>query len=298
VKLLTEAMGGTIGVTSVLGEGTTFRLDLPNVDVATDTASVPPAAPEAPVDFDDLRAARLLVVDDNETNRELVASMFDGTHHDLRFATDGLQGVVRARDLRPDIVLMDIRMPELNGRDALERIRRLPGLGALPIIAVSASTPDSGDIELPDSFDGFLRKPFSRRALFDELARFLPRKKLRVVPPEEDRVVAATDASAVSTETQNWKALAARLREIEAREWEMVRDSLSVREARQLGEMLRAQAEAFGCPVLLKHAETLLTHCDAYAIVDLERTLAAFPDVRAEVEHSSRSHSSAGARHS
>ena len=118
----------------------------------------------------------LLVVDDNEENRQLIASMFAGSHHKLEFGIDGLEAVSKARTLRPDLILLDLRMPGLDGREAFAQIRKSPGLEMTPVIAVTASTMLEEQADLGKKFNAHLRKPFSKRELFAEVSQFLPRR--------------------------------------------------------------------------------------------------------------------------
>ena len=75
---------------------------------------------------------RLLVVDDNETNCQLIAGMFAGSHHRLFFGSSGEEAVAKARELKPDILLLDVRMPGMDGDEALAEIRKTsrPGISA------------------------------------------------------------------------------------------------------------------------------------------------------------------------
>src|SRR5437764_10079174 len=87
----------------------------------------------------------LLVVDDNKVNRYLMMGMFEKTHHRLRFATNGKEALERLGEMKFDVVLLDIRMPVMDGRAALTEIRKRPELESLPVIAVTASSKASED---------------------------------------------------------------------------------------------------------------------------------------------------------
>ena len=78
-------------------------------------------------------------------------------------------------DEKPDLVLMDIRMPGMNGREALEAIRSHPECGILPVLAVTASSLSEEEGELRRPFDGYIRKPFTRAELYREIALFVPK---------------------------------------------------------------------------------------------------------------------------
>ena len=175
VKRLTEIMGGTVTVASVMEQGSAFHLRFPNVPISARLPASEKSSPAGEVNFNELRPATLLVVDDNETNCELIAGMFAGSHHRLFFGSSGEEAVAKARELKPDILLLDVRMPGMDGDEALAEIRKTPGLEFLPVIAVTASNLMDQENSLKERFSGYVRKPFSKRELFDELADFLPR---------------------------------------------------------------------------------------------------------------------------
>ena len=139
VKRLTEIMGGTVTVASVMEQGSAFHLRFPNVPISARLPASEKSSPTGEVDFNELRPATLLVVDDNDTNCELIAGMFAGSHHRLVFGSSGEEAVAKARELKPDVLLLDVRMPGMDGDEALAEIRKMPGLEFLPVIAVTAS---------------------------------------------------------------------------------------------------------------------------------------------------------------
>ncbi|NOT88001.1 MAG: response regulator [Lysobacter sp.] len=162
-KRLVDLMHGRIHVVSQPGEGATFRVNIPNLEPA---AIVPAGAEEARVDFDQLPALKILVVDDVEWNLEVAQGYLHDSHHQVVVAHDGAEGVRIAHGLRPDVVMMDLRMPRMNGFDALAAIRADTALLGTRVIAVTASSlaGEAGPQHAP--FDGFLRKPYTPLELF------------------------------------------------------------------------------------------------------------------------------------
>jgi signal transduction histidine kinase len=174
VKRLVHRMGGTLSLESAVGAGTTIRLQFPDVSLSSQVPESPRAGADEAVDFDNFVPSKLLVVDDNSANRQLLAGYFEHTRHTVRFASNGMEAVESVRRSLPDLVLMDVRMPGMDGRSALRAIHRLSGAEVLPIVAVTASSMSGEETMLRGLFSGFLRKPFTRRALFEEMAAFLP----------------------------------------------------------------------------------------------------------------------------
>jgi signal transduction histidine kinase/FixJ family two-component response regulator len=277
VKRLTEAMGGTIQVTSKASQGTAFHLTFKEVPISARLAVEESEKVEVPVDFDELRPARILVVDDNELNRQFLAAMFEGTHHHLTFGCNGREAVEKAREVRPDIALLDVRMPEMSGPEALDAIRRTPGLELMPVIAVTASSLLEQEAALQEKFNGYLRKPVTQRQLFHELAQFLPRQRSPRTAPQEARDAAAS---------AEWRELAGRLRQLVEEDWPPVRDSLSISETLAFARTLEALGEQANCEPVLRYAQTLSSHAEAYAAGPMETQLLGFPALVDQVERS------------
>jgi len=270
VRRLTEMMGGTVAAASVMGEGSAFSMRFPNVEISARLAAGEKLESSGTAEFNELRPATILVVDDNETNCQLISGMFTGSHHRLIFGANGREAVEKASTLRPDVILLDIRMPGMDGREALAEIRSIPGMELTPIIAVTASSLMSEETELKTRFSGYVRKPFSKREMFDELMQFLPRHHTRPDAPGKQ-----PDTAWLSAPPE----LVAELRRILAAEWPALRDSLAINESKGFAERLKTLAHRWPCPRLESYALGLAHHADSYAVVELEKHLFEFPSV-------------------
>lgn len=116
----------------------------------------------------------ILIVDDNENNRKLARDVLEFAGFDTLEATGGIEGVALAQEHLPALVLMDIRMPDLNGTEALKLLREDPRTAGIPIVALTSSTM-RGDEQrfLAEGFDGYLAKPISVREFPDQVRGFL-----------------------------------------------------------------------------------------------------------------------------
>lgn len=119
-------------------------------------------------------AATILVVEDNRLNMKLVRDVLEHAGYDVVGATSGEQGVELAAQLRPDLVLMDLQLPGIDGTEALRRIRSAGDTTLVPVVAVTASAMAT-DREAASraGFDGFLEKPINARALPSVVASYL-----------------------------------------------------------------------------------------------------------------------------
>jgi signal transduction histidine kinase/CheY-like chemotaxis protein len=174
-KRLVELMGGALELSSTLGAGSLFRVRLPLVEARREQILSQPTARRivglASGQSVDLR---LLSVEDNADNRDLLRAVLQNVGLDVREARNGAEGVELFRQWRPHLIWMDIRMPVMDGREAVARIRRIPGSESCRIIAVSASTfLEQVEAVIADGFDDFLRKPYRDVEVYGMLERHL-----------------------------------------------------------------------------------------------------------------------------
>jgi len=116
----------------------------------------------------------ILIVEDNEKNMKLVRDILRHNGHDTIEATTGGDGVRLASEKKPDLILMDIQLPDIDGIEALSRIRKNPSLDAVAVIAVSASVmPDDQQKIVSSGFDAFVTKPINLKQFLATVQRFL-----------------------------------------------------------------------------------------------------------------------------
>ena len=173
-KQLAELMGGSLAVTSRAGDGASFVLTLR-------CAAVAPAAEPAPHHAaagtrQPLAGLSVLVADDNRINRTLIASLLDGFGIDHDEVGSGSAAIAALAERRYDAVLLDIRMPDMDGIEALRHIRAMAGGDRLAVIALTAA--DRAEL-LKDKdareFDAVLTKPLDIAALYRTLAAIVDR---------------------------------------------------------------------------------------------------------------------------
>ncbi|MGA0541038.1 response regulator [Neotabrizicola sp. VNH66] len=152
------------------------------------TAEPEAEAPVAAVTAGPPRRMRVLAAEDNKTNQLVFQKMVRGLEIDLRFAANGRAAVEEWHSFRPDLVFMDISMPEMDGKEAAAAIRKAETAGAhVPIIALTAHAMDGdGEAILAAGIDRYLTKPLRRGEILAALAEHCPEGALPVTAAAED----------------------------------------------------------------------------------------------------------------
>lgn len=186
VKRLVEAMGGAIGVESQIEIGSTFWFSLPVVVSANKcqasagvSGNTEDVCPEINVRQLESQKRSVLYIEDNPSNVKLVRKMI-GLRNDITLvdAPDAESGIEFARRTRPDLILLDINLPGMDGFEALRALGSIPETAAIPVLAISANAMKRDvDRAAVAGFAGYLTKPIDVNSLFEAMDRCLRRAK-------------------------------------------------------------------------------------------------------------------------
>jgi signal transduction histidine kinase/DNA-binding response OmpR family regulator len=201
-KRLVEQMGGEIRATSMAGKGSTFRFLL-TLPIAAEVVAAGQDDHAVYAELHDRLAAfarplRILIVDDDSTNRLVAGKMLQDFRVQTNMACDGNEAVTAATRFNYDVILMDVRMPEMDGLQATRAIRaRGERLASVPIIAFTANAFAEDAAACRDAgMNDFVAKPVRKRTLAEAILRVLPSPsraiELEVAPPlapEQDRQI-------------------------------------------------------------------------------------------------------------
>jgi CheY-like chemotaxis protein len=172
---LVTLLGGELSVRSEPGRGTCFTVNLPVEVAAASNDFAPAAAPEGLTLAPGGPQYRILVVDDSEDSRVVLRQMLEPTGFAVLEATNGQEALDLFATRRPHLVLMDLRMPVMDGPEAAQRMRSEGGIEVrTPIIAVTAHVAaDGGPSVLGAGFDDLVYKPFDATELLDKIGKQL-----------------------------------------------------------------------------------------------------------------------------
>ncbi|MFK5970878.1 MAG: PAS domain S-box protein, partial [Candidatus Marithrix sp.] len=166
-KRLVEMMNGQISVSSISGKGSSFKVILQKVKIAITTKPILKHIPFQQYTFEN---AQILVVDDIESNRNLIKEYLFQVNLTVIEAKNGQEALLLAEQYQPDLILMDLRMPVMNGHDATAHLKSNPHTAKIPIIALTASVEEKVKSHY---FNDFLSKPVNISDLLNKLFYYL-----------------------------------------------------------------------------------------------------------------------------
>jgi len=187
-KNLTTMMNGSIQVNSEPGKGSEFRIIFNEVGYQNKKTDSLEAGSEEDIEFE---KALILVVDDVVSNRDLIRGFFEDSSLDFIEAADGKEALENAEKFRPDLIVMDLRMPVMDGYEATMILKNNPGLKHIPIVVASASGMEQKANEMKHLIQGYLRKPVAKRelvAIFKTHLKFKSMKKKEIISQEDDQI--------------------------------------------------------------------------------------------------------------
>jgi CheY-like chemotaxis protein len=178
-KEIVEHHGGQLTVASRLGEGSTFAFTLPN-------SPAPPVRAAEPVEWVDDRAVSarhrplVLVVDDDGSHRALLRAELELAGFDVEQAADGTSAIASARRLVPDLVTLDVVMPDIDGFAVAHELRRDPTTATIPIVMITIA--DGAERAARAGIDRYLAKPVEAARLVGELRSLLATRAITGTP--------------------------------------------------------------------------------------------------------------------
>jgi len=189
-------MGGDITVRSQVGQGSIFLIHVPLKESEAQAIQVQGKTRRVLRLQPGQQKCRVLIVDDQEDNRQLLAQLLGAVGFDIRLANDGAHAVREFEGGRPQLILMDLRMPVMDGQEAIRKIRAMSGGTHIKIIAVTASAFEENRQDvLAGGADDFIGKPFQEAELFQKIHACLG---VEYLYDEEPAAVAAQDATQLS----------------------------------------------------------------------------------------------------
>ena len=265
---LTQAMGGVLTVTSEEDKGSEFSVTLHDVKVSSVVVGSEDIV-GANIRF---LPATILIVDDIQNNRELVEQNLLSTSLTSWKAQNGVEAVDMVKQHDIDMVLMDIRMPVMDGYRATELIKQLRP--ELPIVALTASVMDEELKRIEKTgFDGYLRKPVLQAQLFQELMRHLT-----YVSEEKSQESDTKQISLSDTAMANLASVLGTLQEGFHGRFKALKSSNNLGDAKVVAGELKKLADSNEIAFLSEYSDELLNAIDAFDIMEVKRLMNIYQD--------------------
>ncbi len=184
VRELVHILGGEVEVKSVLGRGSTFEITLPGIVEGSDAppAVTRPASSEPIMGIGGV--THVLVIDDDPMIQKLLANRLTGEGMKVSVASDGAQGLRAVRETRPDVIILDIRMPKLDGWAVLSSLKSDEGLASIPVVILSVEEERGRGFSL-GAFD-YLLKPVEPERLVSVIASAISPESGEVLVVDDD----------------------------------------------------------------------------------------------------------------
>ncbi|MEZ4527338.1 MAG: ATP-binding protein, partial [Desulfobacterales bacterium] len=286
-KRLAEMMGGRIRVESAPGRGSVFTVTFDRVAVTREKEPQIPDADDPELPEIAFEPATVLIADDTEDNRKLISSYLKSCNLNILEAADGGQAVELAEKCRPDIVLMDMKMPKISGYQAVEKIRQHPDLAIVPIIAVTASAMKNSEKRIRALCDAYLRKPVGRQELLREMSRFLPHRvhaRPRENPEDRNRAACLFADKPEGESLQHLRTLLGIMKGELSRKWQEMSETMFIDGIEEIARQAEELGKTCQWPPLLAWAGELASRAAMFDVENLSNAMKKFPDLVREVE--------------
>ncbi|MCP4697984.1 MAG: response regulator [Gammaproteobacteria bacterium] len=278
-KRLVEMMGGQISLKSTMGEGSVFDIELQNVDIPASMPVKPGLkifhAPAGPG-----QGTRILVADDVEPNRILIKECLSLLENmEVLEAENGREALRIAEQYRPDVILMDIKMPEMSGREAAARLHENPDTRNIPVIALSASVqPGDEPGNNAAGFAGYLEKPIDVHTLFDTLSRYVHIE--RQEEPSQASMLPSPEFNMQMPENIAGLPVLINILEQELKPvWQELNDVMEMDAIEEFANRLMGLGQEYELPGLTAYAKNLHEFAQHFDIRNILLSLSEFPEI-------------------
>jgi polar amino acid transport system substrate-binding protein/two-component system sensor histidine kinase EvgS len=264
---LVELMNGSIKLTSEQGKGSTFEITIPNVESGLTLNVKPRTKSRKYIRFQN---AKILIVDDVLSNRELLKGAIKGKEIEFSEASNGKKALDILKKEKPDVVLLDLNLPLVNGFDVAKYIKNSSRLKEVPIIAISAFHTINQYDDYAKYFDVFLSKPFDVNVLLEHLRQYIPYIEDEL--KEKKTIKHAKKHKDISFNMENKEDL---LRDIEKlfNDYNKVKDTSSFLEFKEFSLRLKKVAKKHKIELLNVTANKIIKASDNFDIDEMNQYL-------------------------
>ncbi|MEA3317541.1 MAG: PAS domain S-box protein, partial [Bacteroidota bacterium] len=274
-RKLIDKMNGEILLESRIGKGAKFEIIIPNIKVANE--QIPDKTKilddETNINFD---RATIMIVDDIDYNIDVVRYMIDSDAINYVQANNGEKALQILKIVKPNLILMDLRMPGLSGYEVTGRIRSDKDLKNVPVIAFTASAMKTEEKMARKLFDGFLRKPINKNELFKEIKKFLTYTEKNISKKD----INAQDNNQVKIRKIDAIKYAKQIKILKEKfmpEWTKIKDELVIFDIEIFIKKLHKFSEENKIDELINYSNKIIEYLDNIEIGKIENSIKDFP---------------------
>ena len=280
-KRLVEKMEGEISVSSVVNQGSVFTIRFSHVGVRRKSAENDVSDHIADVVFAD---STILVVDDFSSNIETIESLLSSSRINVLAAENGEMALDILKYTSPDLILLDMRMPGMDGDEVAQRIKADPDRKHIPVIAYTASVIGLENELKSANFDGFLYKPVNRNTLFNLLLRFLkPVAETAGKEKQQHRETLSPESVSFALRSKIPEILGILNEKFEPR-WKAIKGSLVLFKIEAFADELKTLADDYELAYLSWYAGQIKDDIEMLDFESLGKTLNEFPVIINEMK--------------
>jgi PAS domain S-box-containing protein len=273
-RRLVNMMNGELTVTSEKGKGSTFKIFLRDIQTS-DKKIVTGEEDLELLDHIKFGKATIIIADDVKDNRKLLRELLKELTIEVYEAENGLEVMHLVDSVKPDLILTDIKMPEMDGFELIREMRKKPGLENVPVIATSASVLKLDKVKVKKhNFDGFVLKPFQINELLSELIKYLPYKVLKE-NKEEKQDKSKKEYVLSAGAKDKLPGVLERLENEIMDEWNEFKDQQPMDEVKEFAHTIKTIGEENEIEILVNYGENLRF---AVHSVDIEKMLMMIKD--------------------
>ncbi len=282
VRKLTEKMNGHIRVQSQKGKGSVFTVVFDGVQFSDiKRSSDKQKNKSSEIVFS---PAHIFVVDDITSNLEMAEAFIGALGMTVSTARSGDEALKMVHNLKPDLIMLDIQMPDMSGYEVLQQIKQDVEFKDIPVLAYSATQPNPSKNPLVRLFDGYLLKPVSKRSVIEALK---PHIKHSYKESKTGKAKGITPAAIilVSPEArERLPELIKKLKEDFYPQWVSIKDQLVLFRIEEFANNLRTVALKYDIPQLISYANRLIAYINDFDLEEINALLSDFPGLIRELE--------------
>jgi CheY-like chemotaxis protein len=286
---LINMMRGEISVTSEVGKGSVFTVILRNIHVASISRIDKESESQVDVENITFKHASILLVDDVELNRNLInkyLGKYDFTVYEAENGEEALDCVYKHK---PDLVLMDMKMPVMDGFEATKRIKEDPETNNTPVIALTAAVMKQSEEQIKSICDGYLRKPVSKVDMITEMMKYLDHtiveeevkeRKAGELKPGEEASIETLSYKSIENLTDLVNRIEFELLPI----WEEIKESYVITDIQDFAEGLKKLSLEYDYAPFISWANLLEKTIKTFDMDKIHDTLSEFPEILSSIK--------------